>query len=102
MCFSFYETKFLGIFLASRFERGIAMYSAEDVLSAADVVFNLNCIACIPIHIPRMSIFLQCKGEEEESDMEDIDVHEVSTWIMSCLKRGSGARPSTAVHLFTL
>ena len=49
-----------------------------------------------------MSIFLQCKGEEEESDIEDIDVHEVSTWIMSCLKRESGARPSTAVHLFTL
>ena len=96
------ETKFLGIFLASRFVRGIEMYSAEDVLSAADVVFNLNCIACIPIHIPRMSIFLQCKGEEEESDIEDIDVHEVSTWIMSCLKRESGARPSTAVHLFTL
>ena len=45
---------------------------------------------------------LSARGREEESEIEDIDDHEVSTWIMSCLKRESGARPSTAVHLFTL
>ena len=46
---------------------------------------------------------LSVRGEEEESDIENIDDHEMSIWIMSCLKRsGIGARPSTAVHLFTL